>query len=272
MVEPVLLGVYGEVKTAKSSIGLTFPRPMVYINFDQGFHRAAWRFPHYKVEHLNNLDSMADIINRTNGQSDVYLRTYQLPFVWPGKKAQGYIQIYDNLLLHDFVALYSDPRIKSVVIDTGSLLWSFICDTHLERLNTFKPRENLLQYDYRRPNLDMRTIIGSARHYGKNLCVIHHVGGVYENRKQGKIDVSVKVGETWSGWKEMGGLVDIVGRTYKEEVVQGPNGALVTQKCMPYLVPEKCGLTLAAEGQRINDPTFDNIMAAINHYRQGVIT
>ena len=266
-INSMLFGVYGEIKTGKSTFALTFPTPMVYINFDQGFHRASWRFPNYNVYQLELYEAMETVLTTT--KADVYLRTYRLPFRFPGLKASGYTEMYDKLLLPDMMSVYNSSVIRTIVIDTGSLLWTFICEAHLERLNQFKPRENLMPLDYRRPNTDMRTIIGTARHVDKNLCIVHHVGGVYKAQTgRGGQAVEMRVGDTWAGWKEMGSLVDVVGRMYDTEVITAPNGTPMTQRTKPYMIVEKCGLTLDIEGARANQPTYDNVLEGIYQYRQ----
>ena len=260
----ILVGVYGDIKTGKSSVALTFPKPMVYLDFDHGFHRAAWRYPQYRTIDVNSLGTMHQAFASAVPETDVYLRSYHLPLVFPGQKTSGYLQMYDEVLLPDMQAIYSHPGIKTVVIDTGSMLWKFVCETHLERLNQFKPRENLMPIDYRRPNLDMRTLIGIARQTGKNLCIVHHVGGVYESRigSNGRA-MDVQVGETWAGWKEMGATMDMVARCYNTQI--DPAGGIT--KTPPYAVVEHSGLTLSMEGARIDEPTHERFVQAIQYFR-----
>ena len=65
-----IVGLDGEEKTGKSTLGLTFPKPIANFCFDRGgFERAAWRFPE-EVESgdIVNIDIPVPILVSTLNQ------------------------------------------------------------------------------------------------------------------------------------------------------------------------------------------------------------
>lgn len=268
---PMLIGIYGDIKTAKTTFLLTAPKPIFFFDFDQGFERAIWRFPEIKHTIITNI---AETDTALKDGNQVIRKFYPIPIKWPGQKTTGFLQLWDEVIVPDFMAVYNDARIKTLVIDTGTLMW--LCDhsAHLERvgLRSTNPRSSLLPVEYARPNSDMRSLIGAARHLGRNLILTHHVGGVYETRMvkhgRGIVSEEVRVGDTWAGWKEMGGLVDLVARSYTRELTgQDDIGNIVYANTDPFIVVEHCGLTLRAEGFKLSNPTFDQLKQAVETFR-----
>ena len=79
-----------------------------------------------------------------------------------------------------------EPRISSMLLDNGTVMWNVAKDAQLEKAQGSKTdRISLLPIEYSTPNGQMRAVLGSAQHYGKNLYIPHHVGGKYESRLTG---------------------------------------------------------------------------------------
>jgi len=264
----LLAGIYGDIKSGKTTWALTAPKPIFYLDFDLSFDRAIWRLP-YTHKLIDNISELGPALS---SGVDIVRKIYPVPIKWPGQASLGNLQLWDNTIVPDFMAIYNEPRVVSIVIDTGTLMWNVDHQAHLERVSVGKSRTSLLPVEYARPNADMRALIGAARHMQRNLIMIHHVGGVYETRahKRGTqiVTEDVRIGDTWAGWKEMGSLVDFVVRTYTKELTGRDDlGNPIFRTVMPFQVIETCGLTLKAEGMLVKDPTFDNVKGAIELLR-----
>ena len=134
-------------------------------------------------------------------------------------------------------------------------MWAIRTRAQLERAQVNNPnRVRLQQIEYGEPNTDMAAVLGACRAYGKNLLLLHHVGGIYESRLTPHGTEEVRIGDTYDGWSKSGNLVDVVRRTYKES---GTTGVQFID----------CGLTLAAEGQTLNPANFQSILDYMNQLR-----
>ena len=110
-------------------------------------------------------------------------------------------------------------------------------------------------------NQGKEAVQGSAKNYGKNLCIPHHVGGKYERTMAGK---SERIGDTWDGWRHLGAIVDVIVRTDFET---GPMLVGMPSTKTPIIVIETCGYTLGVEGMKILEPTFDSLLNLIHSCR-----
>lgn len=270
-VKTLMLGLYGDIKTGKTTIGLTFPKPIFFADFDLGFERAIWRFPNLEV---NDLDARGlDVTSESLNKGDIIVKRYPPPVKWPGGSLDGF-ELSWNQICEDFKTVFTHNRIATIQTDTGTGMWNVDHQAHLERVQKHTPnkhRQNLQPIEYARPNTEMKSLISAARAFGKNLISVHHTGGIYEERfaKDGNTTISIRVGDTWEGFSKLGTLVDIIARAYsKEETIPNPDPRKSpTKKKVSYIIIEHCGLTLDAEGFKIVDPNFDKILNVVNMYR-----
>jgi hypothetical protein len=134
-------------------------------------------------------------------------------------------------------------------------MWSIRTRAHLEKAQVRNPdRIRLQQIEYGEPNTDMAAVLGACRSYSKSLVLLHHVGGIYEARLTAQGTEEIRIGDTFDGWSKSGNLVDIIMRTYKNGITTGVEVI-------------DCGLTLAAEGKKIENATFQIILDEINRLR-----
>ncbi len=265
-VEQLVIGSWGEIKTAKTTLGLTFPTPWVLFDFDLGFARAKHRLPWIQpgktlIEIPRGLALTPDILN----SADMIVKSYHLPIKMPKSSLRGWLSLWEDEILPDMVLTIETERIRSLLYDTGTVMWSIGKDAQLERAQkTTAERTSLLPVEYTIPNGQMRAVIGSGNHYGKNLYIPHHLGGKYEDKISTKGTESVRVGDTWDGWNHLGAIVDVV---LKTGFTEGPLRVGMPPEKFPNVTVETCGLTLSAEGQMIMVPTFDSILALINAQR-----
>lgn len=247
--------IWGEIKTYKSTIACTWPKPLAHLDFDLGFHRAEPQFAHLNVVKVPRDQPIGAYL--ANG--DIITKPYQMPVKW-GTTVSGCIELW-NLVVADLKAIYENPRIQTLCIDTSSVFWNVRTGAQLEKAQTRNPsRTRLQEIEYGEPNTDMRAMLGACRTYNKNLILVHHVGGVYREKLTAQGSESVRVGDTYAGWTHTGGLVDIILKT----------SSLSTNGQGPRQVETEiltCGLTLEAEGIKILDANFDSILAVVNALR-----
>lgn len=257
-IERLIAGIWGDVKTAKTTLGLTFPKPMFHQDLDQGGHRALSRFRNFRILRLQYGQQLDP---RMFMDYDIVSKPYQLPVKFPGKAITGIEAAWDNIM-EDFCVACTIPGIASLVPDTATMMWTAAKGAQLERAQRTNPkRTSLIEIEYARPNQEMRATMGMARTWGKNLAIIHHLGGAYEDRQISATEMkSVRVGDTWDGFKHMDQYVDLILRTGKMQ----PTGNSILTTAMIQI----CGLTLAAEGKEIINPTFENIVAMVNVLRE----
>jgi len=266
-IEQLVIGSWGEIKTCKSTFGLTFPTPWVMFDFDLGFARAKHRLPWLQPgKTLLEIPAGIALTSDILASADMIVKSYHLPIKMPKASLRGWVSVWDDEILPDIVLTIETQRIRSLLYDTGTVMWNISKDAQLERAQTVtSSRISLLPVEYTMPNGQMRAVLGSAKHYGKNLYIAHHLGGKYQDVISTKGTDSIRVGDTWDGWNHLGAIVDIIMRT---GFAEGPIRVAMPPEKWPIATIETCGLTLSAEGQVVNIPTFDSVLALINSQRE----
>ena len=284
------LGVYGDIKTCKTSFGLSFPKPLVHFDLDLSFERATPTLdPNLKIHIVEPSENLSSTHLSTN---DIIVIRYKLPLKLEsvGGKLQGFLDLWETKLVPNILEVYNTDRISTVQFDTGTILWSIVHQAHLERVQKKREestRQQLLQIEYARPNSDMSEIFGGAKYRGKNLISLHHTGPkfgtgpVHLSSGKTEIRTGVQIGETWSGFNQMGRLVDIVGRNRLERLCNdcnqywpvdsasdGPHtGHKIGDTETPVFTVENCGLTLKMNNMKLANPSFDTLLSLVNVMR-----
>jgi len=262
--ESLALGIWGDIKTCKTTFALTFPKPLIHFDLDQGIKRALPRFREFSYQQVAENMPLSSVTKLT----DIISKPYRLPIKWPGQPVASMLSLWD-VFMDDLRVACETPEIKTIVVDTGSVLWRIATQAHLERVQKEKPeRVNLIQIEYAKPNTEMRGAIGAVKAYGKNLVMVHHVGGIYKDVLTAKGVEQQRVGDTWEGFGGMGGMVDIVVRAYIDHV-QGNYiaGKGLTYTQVPTIAIETSGVTLAAEGMTLPNPKYETLMGLLNALR-----
>lgn len=253
----MILGLWGDDKTGKTTLALTFPKPLILMELDiGGFDRAKYRF------HKDVSSGM------------VIYQPYIMPFqiakldlktVRPSKIVVGMKELFYKFLGNYMKAL-EDDSVQTVVIDTGTLLWEIVCagflqekqELQLDSQGNIKPGErlrvSLQQFEYKEPNIRMRGIIYQAKAHGKHLVLTHHSRDEYGLVMRKGEYVQDKTGKKErSGWTPLGDGADmIVHTTWKDG--------------KPYCevelseVPPMCGMTF-------EEPSYEKIVNAMNMIR-----
>ena len=206
---PLVVGIWGNDKTGKSSLALSFPKPIQHFEFDLGgYDRAIKRF---KKERDAGLITTKPFIMPIQGNIDgVSIKESK---IITGAKETWYkfLMAYLEFLKGNMV---------TGIMDTGTLLYNLDCDAYLQEKQELqlplrpdgmgqdgKSLRVILQPpEYREPNTRMRGLIYQAKAHGKNLVLTHHSRDEYKpmlNQRTGNIE------ETKTGAKERSGFASL---------------------------------------------------------------
>jgi len=267
-VDNLLLCSWGDIKTAKTTLALTFPTPIFHQDFDFSFRRAIPRIeqnnPNIKVVIIPaNVVATVPLIE----SADIVSKQYQMPVKLSRGNVKGSLGLWENEVIPDFIAAVMSPKIKTIVVDTGTLFRKLNTDAQLERAQISaqrngRTRESLSQIEYGIPNTEMRGLISAVRTYGKNLCITHHIGGIYQDVLKPNGSESVRIGDTWDGFNQLGAYVDVIVRTTIDKTT-------TPGISVPMAHIETCGYTLEAEGMALPYPSFESLLGLINGLRNG---
>ncbi len=257
-VDTFQLAFWGGIKTCKTTLGLTFPKPIIMLDLDRGFHRAKQRFTQFSILELQIGEELHPV--HIDSGAQIIVIPYQVPIKFPGQRSPDVLTLW-NKIIQDVSIGCAHPLVKTIYYDTGSVLWLLCREAHLERLQAEpgkSAKQSLGQFEYSKPNAEMRALYTMPKAWGKNLVIAHHMTGKYEDRPKGGNSLEmekVQVGFTWDGWGRVGGIVDVIGQTYIN--TNGETGS------HPAMTIETCGLTLASEGEVLVEPTYDYILSSI---------
>ncbi|MCK4414927.1 MAG: AAA family ATPase [Candidatus Eisenbacteria sp.] len=273
-----IVAVCGEEGTGKTTMGLTFPKPIRHFDVDVGgYRRAIWRLSAEGTESKGYPKPIQ--LDKLKGSVTTPASTRALI----PKKVEGMKELW-QMIVDDFVAACQDTEVKTIIIDSATLLWNICHSSHLQMLQERQLfrwnndpqtknrqfdendyRERLQPMEYGPANDRMRTILHTARSFSKNLVLVHYPTDEYGTIPSGKSDGSMVEGKTGNiildGFKETKKLVDLVVWTSIHETTN----AGVTTK-LPVCKITKCGLEgagLAAVGLEI-PATYEGIINLVN--------
>ena len=260
--------LWGEDKSCKNTLALSFPKPIVDMEFDVGgFQRSCRNLPHLPIKDWYN-------------QGLIKLEQFAMPFqigtldpitsiIRPAKRVVGMKELF-----YQFVGAYiknlQDPNIQSVMVDTGTLLYEVTSQGFLQEKQDAQhdANGNLLKGEkllthlfppvlYQQVNIRMRGLIYQAKAHKKHLILTHHASDVYGLVPgPGGTLVEGRTGRRQlHGWGQLGDGADVVGYTYWDKA---------TGK--PYFTVELAEVK-ELEGVTFQEPTFDQIQTVIKMIR-----
>jgi len=224
------LSIIGRKKTTKTTLALSAPRPIVLMDFELGLRRVEPKYLPPKDELI------------------VY--NYAETIVTDRKRDIKVAQAFWNTILKDYNKSLEDDKVKTIVIDTASAVWEARRMAYLADIRELDPnRKALVPQEYFVPNRDMKMLITQAALHKKILIVVHHTRPEYDanGRETGE--------EVPDGFKYTGDLVDV-------ELWMNKKNSIITGTIYT------CGLSIAAEGLEIENPTFDMLNDLIEGYRK----
>src|SRR4030042_2593793 len=230
--------ISGPNKTAKTTLGLTAPKPLRHYDLDLGFERAAHRFSGQAIT-STRYTSPAQGIDILQGK--VKLRST--------KALHGIRELWEQFV-EDYVTALQDERWATHMIDTGSQLWEICHRGYLQELQERTPsanRQSLMPVEYGEPNARMRAMYYAAQTYGRNLIITHYLKPEYKDVLTDKGKESMETGVMiMDGYKHTIGLCDVAVATYLRGNV-------------PFCRIDFCGWDLRAQEMEMEEPTWDKI-------------
>ena len=210
----MIVALWGKEKSWKTTMALTWPRPIVHFDLDVGgFDRAAWRM---------DVTDIASNPYPTPIQMEKLLGVKKdgVSIKFP-KKIFGIKEVWQKIVIN-FVAAVNDPKVKTIVIDSATQLWVICHRGRLQELQEIQVskspkmsdnelRERLQPIEYAEPNDRMRTLIYTARSYGKHLILTHYPRDIYASKVTDRGVEEYKTGDVEpDGFKDTQRLVDLV--------------------------------------------------------------
>src|SRR4030042_5178793 len=178
----MIFSLFGEDKSCKSTLALSFPKPLCYQELDiGGFNRACRNLPHLPIKEWYEqglIKVEPYIIPFQIGKLDAVNNTIRPSKIIVGMKELFY-RFVGNFLKH----LEDDTG--TLVLD-GTLLYDLTCQAYLQEKQEIqmdvkgnvlageKLRVSLTPLEYREPYTRMRGIIYNAKAREKNLVLMHH--------------------------------------------------------------------------------------------------
>lgn len=246
----MIIVIWGTEGLGKSTMGLTFPKPLKHYDLDVGgYERAAWRM---------------DVTEVTSKRYPIPIQIEKMTGLvstrFP-RRVIGYKEVWQQIVV-DFVADCQNADVKSIMLDSATMLWSICHQSLLQekqeiqlaggmKVEDTKFRERLQPVEF--PNDRMRSLIYTARSYGKHLILTHYPRNVYKEKfdKHGEL-VSYKSEDIEpDGFRDTKKLVDIVVWTYSDK---GEPRARIDLKCA---LP---GLGMGAVGLELPNPSYEGIL------------
>lgn len=249
--------IWGEEKTGKTTLALTFPKPIMHFDLDiGGYQRAARRLDTSNITSTPYTPGL-QLEKMIGAQKDGI--SVRVP-----KKVTGYKEMWSKICI-DFSNAVQDASIQTIVMDSGTQLWS-ICHTALlqekqeqqlsQGIKESDLRTSLLSIEYGPANERMKLLIFTARSFNKNLILTHYPKDVYGSRLTDKGVEEYRTGEVdIDGFKQTKALSDIAVRTYADKGKEGvKTKAVVTLS----------GMGLEAIGLELENPTYDRLQKMID--------
>jgi hypothetical protein len=258
IMEPIVAAFWGHEKTSKSTISLTFPKPLIHFELDVGGFRRATSRPGTKLDGITSTPYAAPLpIDKLMGKITVRATT----------KVVGMKELWQKIML-DYANAVQKPEVATIVIDSGTRLWE-ICHTALlqekqeEQLDKGVPedklRTQLLAIEYGPANNRMKILLDAARTFRKNLVLTHYPKDVYADKLTERGVESYKTGEVdVDGFKQTKALSDIVIYTSQRQV----NG---TAKMFAKITLS--GLGLSIQNMEVEDFSYEKLEKLIKMSR-----
>ncbi len=237
----MIASLWGSEGSGKSSVALSYPRPIFHLDLDLGgFDRAIWRLEMLaekanKPLNIIRLEPGQDVNSADWENADIVSKPYLAPVqldklmgipdtatgvsVRFPRQVVGIKQIWQQVVI-DIVAVGQTPSVKSIILDSATQLW-WLCHTgflqekqEIQIANGTPPehpkfRERLQPMEF--PNDRMRDLIYTVRSMGKHLVMTHYPRDVYKERVGPNGVESYKSGEVApDGFKHTVTLDDIV--------------------------------------------------------------
>lgn len=211
--------LWGPEGTCKTTIGLSFPKPLFFMELDiGGFERAIWRVQEQQPDiRVLEVPAGFDITTIDWDEWDIVSKPYPLPVqieklvgaqksnitVKFPKRIVGYKEIWEALVT-DFVYVCQTPAVKSMQPDSATKMWEICHRSHLQDKQEIQLAQGVKETDNRFrerlqpvefPNEKMHGLIYTAKSFGKHLILTHYPTDEYADKITEKGKESYKTGK-----------------------------------------------------------------------------
>ena len=218
--------IVGEEGSCKSTMALTYPKPLFHFDLDVGgFDRAAWLLkkndPDLRIKRCERDENLAEInfsefdiitkpypkplqINKLMGQlTTPSTKPASIREIKQPKKVEGMKELWQTIIT-DFVYACQQPTV-SLVFDSATMFWNIDHNARLQELQEIQEykwkmdsntknipfseneyRERLQPIEYGQPNDRMTTVLHTSRSFRKNLILTHYPTDEYAPMPDGK--------------------------------------------------------------------------------------
>ena len=235
-------------------MALTWPKPIFHFDLDVGgFDRAAWRIDTTDIESKSYPTpiQMEKLLGQVKDGISI-----KFP-----KKIFGIKEVWQQIVI-DFVAAVNRKEVQTIIMDSATQLWTLCHRGRLQELQEIQMlknpkmsendlRERLQPIEYADPNDRMRTLIYTARSYGKHLVMTHYPRDIYASKVTDRGIEEYKTGDIEpDGFKDTQKLVDIV--IWVETDKDGEVSAKITRCGLERLGTKAVGLEI--------EPSYNGIL------------
>lgn len=246
----MIVSIEGNEATAKTTMALTAPLPIVAFCFDIGQRRAiqgtAWDtyFSNLKIETIKYDRNYKGEPKPNWSGNDITIYELPSPIQLDSTRVTGYIKVWEYFM-YLLADAYNDPSINTVVIDTMTIARRVKADAHLEGINLGKPagdqRKQLIQIEYGPINGAIENIYSLFAQSDKNLITTHHLMDEYKPQMiKGEMTEAITGNQILEGWNKTYRAVDVALRNTKDKgtikstfIKCGANLALEGSPCVP---------------------------------------
>lgn len=248
----MIVAVWGDEKTAKTTLGLTFPKSIKHFDVDLGFQRAAGRFK-AEIE-----------------AGEIVTKRYPMPLQM-NSRLKGMRELWEEFQ-KDYYEAATDAKWATLMVDSGTQLYELVRLAFLQEKQEAQLkrglkagenlRESLLPVEYSEPFARLDAVYYAAKSVEKHLVVTHFsrdermdrvnpVNGNIESVTTGKMELD--------GYKRTARQVDVVLYTYA--VSSDPKDKNSPQTPWGLVMLSALGVNgLKMVGQRLMEPTYQKLI------------
>lgn len=282
-----IVALCGEEGTCKTTMALTFPKPLSHLDVDVGgYARAAWRLDVSQAESHSFPKPLTEAdIAKMKGQAIANPKASTRSLGVP-KKIEGMKELWQNII-DQIVKDALNQEVRTIVIDSATMHYKIGCDAYLQELqekqlykhktnsqtrnipfdeNNF--REKLQPVEYGNVYDRLQRVYHTCRSYRKNLVLVHYPTDEYGTIPDGRGGlVDGKTGKViMDGYKDTAKFADIVmWLSVKSQMKEGKEDKFPVAKFT------KCGVEgmgLRAVGMEV-PASYEGIINLKNLMQQG---
>lgn len=198
-----IVTLVGEEGSGKTTMALTFPKPLSHLDIDVGgFRRAAWHADISQVESHSFPKPLTEADIAKMKGLDVANPQASTRAIGVPKKIEGMIELWQKII-DQIVKDCLTPAIKTIVVDSATMQYKIGCDAYLQELQMKQevrwrkehPNTAFDQNDYREKLQPveygfvydrLQRIYHTTRAYRKNLILTHYPTDEYGPMPDGR--------------------------------------------------------------------------------------